>query len=140
MATEMGTVREQRYRVLREYYHVLHREGLEWSKIDFEHPSAIYIKNMLVSIKQSYDMYIRSGGTAQGWTRSVVDAYQRNGYVTQQLKNGKLVATIDPWQRLRATEDAFKALDKKAEYSSPHLKKWQDFRETEKKLDKALGY
>lgn len=138
MATEMGTIREQRYKELRQYYHCIHMEAREFSKIDYKHPSAIYLLRMLESIRQQYEMHKKLGGTDQQWSQKVLKAYRQKGFIHEEVRNGRIVRTIDPYQRLRAVEDVFKKMH--PDWESPHIKKWADFKRTQSELERVLKY
>jgi len=124
------TRREARYLKLRQHG-FLRFEARPLSKV----PTRVcpYLRAMMKErLKQMRDSQ-KMGRTLRQYEDSIKELYRTNKWLKKN-RVGKIVA--DPWRMFRDYEDKYKA--KFPQYSSPHEKRWKDWRQALGKIERTI--
>ena len=122
--------RETRYLSLRQHY-FLRFEARPLSKI----PTRVcpYLREMIKDRERDAKKALKMGWTVRKFEASIRELYRLEGWVKKN-RAGKEVG--DPWKMLREYEEKWKA--KNPKYTSPWMKRWKDWRDSQKKMERTL--
>ena len=126
----MNTRRQARYTKLRQGA-LLPFEARPFSRVPFK--QCPYLEAL---ITDRYKMYLKAkdmGITQRKWEAQIKELYRLNGW-TKKDKIGRV--TADPWKFFRSYEDKHKA--KYPEYDSPWMKRYRNWRDFLKKIERTM--
>ncbi len=93
-----------------------------------------YFMDMIKGRRDMKGRAQKMGATEKQFEAQIKELYKTNGWLKRN-RVGKIVA--DPWRMFRDAEDLWKA--KFPQYDSPWMKRWKDWRNFQKKIERTLA-
>ena len=92
-----------------------------------------YLRDMIKERRDMLRQARKMGAKLKDYEDQIKELYRTNNWL-KRSRVGKIVA--DPWRFFRDYEDKFKA--KFPQYTSPHEKRWKDWREFQSKIERTM--